>query len=78
MKAISLKIKDDIFEDLEKLVKEGHLSRNAYINKALEFYNKINRKRKWREQLRKSSKLVGADSLEFLREIENIDPHLLE
>ena len=78
MKAISLKIKDDIFEDLEKLVKEGHLSRNAYINKALELYNKINRKRKWREQLRKASKLVGAHSLEVLKEIENIDPHLLE
>ena len=78
MKAISLKIKDDIFKDLEEVVKEAHLSRNAYINKALEFYNKINRKRKWRQQLRNASRLVGADSLALLREIEGIDPHLLE
>ncbi len=78
MKAISLKIKDDIFKDLEVMVKEVRLSRNAYINNALELYNQINRKRKLRQQLRKASRLVGADSLAFLREIEGMDPHLIE
>lgn len=78
MKAISLKIKDEIFEELEKEVKQVHMSRNAYINKALEVFNKLNRRRKLAKLLRRESKLVAANSMEVLREIEFIDPHLLE
>lgn len=78
MKVLSLKLKDEIFEDVEKMVIEAKVSRNAYINNAVELYNKINQKKKWRDQLRRASKLVGAQSLEFLREIESIDPHLIE
>ncbi len=78
MKAISLKIKDEIFEELEKVVKEIHMSRNAYINKALELYNKINRRQKTRRLLRKASLNVRGQSMEVLREMELLDPHLIE
>ena len=78
MKAISLKIQEDVFEELEKTVKEIHMSRNAYINKAVDFYNKINRKRKNRRLLKEASLKVRDQSLAFLREIEGIDSHLIE
>ncbi len=78
MKAISLKIREDIFEELEKTVKEVRMSRNAYINKALELFNKVNRKRRIRRMLRDSSLKVREQSLAFAREFDAIDPHLLE
>ena len=78
MKAISLKIREDIFEELEKTVKEIHMSRNAYINKAVELYNKLNRKQRIRRLLRSASLKVRDQSLEFLRETEVIDDHLIE
>ena len=78
MKAISLKIREDIFEELEKAVKEVRMSRNAYINKAVEFYNKLNRKQRIRRLLRRASLKVRDQSLEFLRETEAIDDHLME
>ena len=31
-KALSLKLKDDIFNDVEKITKEIHKPRNTYIN----------------------------------------------
>ena len=78
MKAISLKIREDIFEELEKTVKEIHMSRNAYINKAVELYNKLNRKQKIRKQLRSASKLVAEESLKVAQELQGLDNHFLD
>ena len=41
MKAMSLKIREDILEEMDKTVREIKMSRNAYINKAVEFYTKV-------------------------------------
>ena len=78
MKAISLKIKDDIFLDVEQMVKKINISRNAYINQALNCYNKMNQRRLLRKEFHRASKLVMADSMEVLKEMEFLDPHLLE
>ena len=78
MKLLSLKLQDQIFEDVEKMVKKVHISRNAYINEALRIYNQFNRKRILRKQIHRASKLVTQDSMEVLREMEHLDPHLLE
>ncbi|MBI3601463.1 MAG: hypothetical protein HY209_01000 [Candidatus Omnitrophica bacterium] len=78
MKAISLKIREDIFEELEKTVKEIRMSRNAYINNAVELYNKVNRKQKIRKQLRLESKMVAEESLKVAREFEGLDNHFLD
>jgi hypothetical protein len=43
MKLLSLKLKDSVFEDVEQVLKKMKIPRNAYINEALEFYNKLNR-----------------------------------
>ena len=73
MKILSLKLRDDIFEDAEQMVHKIHVSRNAYINQALDFYNQINRRKLLRKKLAKESKLTRAVSLEVLGEMEMLD-----
>jgi predicted transcriptional regulator len=77
-KALSLKLQDDIFEDVEKIIKAAKIPRNTYINRALDFYNKINRKRMLKKQLAKASKLVQATSLEVLKEFEALEDPIIE
>lgn len=73
MKVLSLKLKDEVFSEVERLIEKIHVSRNAYINQALAFYNKVNKRRLLRKQLEKESMAVQASSLEVLREMEKLD-----
>ncbi len=77
-KALSLKLQEDIFEEVEKITKLTKMPRNAYINRALDFYNKINRKRLLKRQLAKASKLVETNSLEILKEFEALNDSIFE
>ena len=72
MKLLSLKLKEDIFEEVEKVIQQIHIPRNAYINEALAFYNKLNRRKLLRRRLKRESKAVQAASLEILREFESL------
>lgn len=73
MKILSLKLKDDVFNEAEKVIGKIHISRNAYINQALTFYNKVNKRKLLRKQLEKESNITQAVSLEVLREMEKLD-----
>lgn len=73
MKVLSLKLKEDILEQTDKMVKSSHVSRNAYINEALRMYNLFNRRRLLRKQLQKESKVAAAHSLEILAEMEQLE-----
>ena len=72
MRAMSLKVEDDILQDAEHFVKRRKISRNAYINEAIRAYNALERRRELREKLASESKLVAADSLAALKELEMI------
>lgn len=72
MQAMSLKVEDDILQDAEHFVKRRKISRNAYINEAIKAYNALERRRELREKLAVESKLVAADSLAMLKELEMI------
>lgn len=75
MKILSLKLKEDIFNEAEELIKKIHISRNAYINQALAFYNSINKRKILRKKLEQESKATKAGSLEILEEMERLgDP----
>ncbi len=74
-KALSLKLQEDIFKQMEEV---REVPRNSYINRAIEFFNKLHRKRSLRKQLAKASKLTYASSMEVLKEFEAIDPELPE
>jgi hypothetical protein len=73
MKNLSLKLKEDIFLETEKIVNQVKKNRNKYINEAIEFYNRLHRRRLISKQLSKESKLVSAESLKVLAEFEKLN-----
>ena len=78
MKVLSLKLKEDVFNEVEHVVKKFHMSRNAYINQALDFYNRLNKRKLLRKKLKEESRAVRAGSLQVLRELEKLEDNLAE
>ncbi|MCF6212552.1 MAG: hypothetical protein L3J45_00850 [Flavobacteriaceae bacterium] len=73
MKNISLKLDNSVFGETEKILSRIKKPRNRYINEALVFYNKLQRRTLLERSLKKESDLVKSDSLEVLKEFENLD-----
>ena len=73
MKTISLKIDDSIFVETENILSKIKKPRNRYINEALEYYNKIQRRKILEKKKKKESALVKDESLSVLNEFEEID-----
>ena len=73
MKIVSLKIDDSIFVETEKILSRISISRNRYINEAIEFYNKVQRRQILEERLKIESQLVKDESMNILKEFEKID-----
>ncbi len=72
MKILSLKLDDNIFNDTETVISRIKKSRNRYINEAVDFYNKINKRKLIARKLAKESKLVSSESLNILAEFEKL------
>ena len=77
-KPISLKIKDDIFKEVEEIIHQTNIPRNAYINQALFFYNKLTKRKLIKKQLQYESNLVTHNSLEVLEEFEEFEDDIPE
>lgn len=73
MKTLSLKLDDSVFQETEQVVTKLNKPRNRYINEALLYYNRLQRKRLLAKKLDAESKLVGEESLKVLAEFENLD-----
>jgi hypothetical protein len=73
MKTLSLKLDDSVFSETEQVVNQIKKSRNRYINEALDFYNKVQKRRILASKLEKESKLVNEESLKVLHEFEPVD-----
>ena len=73
MKTVSLKIDDFIFGETEKILSKIKKPRNRYINEALDFYNKMQRRQMLEKKLKKESELVKNDSMSVLKDFEEID-----
>ena len=73
MRTISLKLDDAIFGDTEKIVSVMKTPRNRYINEAIDHYNKLQKRKFLAQKLASESALVQDNSLEVLREFEEID-----
>jgi len=73
MKTISLKVDDSIFGDTEKILSKINISRNRYINEAIAYYNRVQKRQLLEKALKKDSDLVKEDSLTVLKEFERID-----
>jgi hypothetical protein len=77
-KPLSLKIKDDIFKEVEEIIHQTNIPRNAYINQALSFYNKLTKRKLIKKQLQYESNLVTHNSLEVLEEFERFEADIPE
>jgi len=73
MKTISLKIDDSIFGDTEKILTRIKKTRSRYINEAIDYYNRYQRRNILENKLKCESDLVNKDSLSVLNEFEIID-----
>ena len=73
MKTVSLKIDNLIFGETEKILSQIKKSRNRYINEAIDFYNKLQRRQILEKKLNKESTLVKADSMSILKKFEAIE-----
>lgn len=70
MKTLSLKLDDNIFDETEDLLPKVKKSRNRYINEAVDYYNRINKRTLIAKKLAKESKIVKKESLTVLAEFE--------
>ena len=73
MKTVSLKIDDLIFVETEEILSSIKKPRNRYINEALDYYNKLQRRIILEKRLKKESEIVGKDSMIILKDFEEID-----
>ena len=73
MKTVSLKIDDSIFEETDKILTKIKKSRNRYINDAIDYYNRVQKRALLEMKLKKESDLVQADSMDVLKDFEEID-----
>ncbi len=73
MKNVSLKIDDSIFGETENILSRIKKPRNRYINEAIEYYNRLQRRLLLEKRLEKESELVKEDSMSVLNEFEEID-----
>jgi len=72
MKTLSLKLDDNIFNETEVVLAKVKKSRNRYINEAVDYYNRINRRSLIAKKLVKESRLVKKESLAVLAEFETL------
>ncbi len=73
MKNVSLKIDDAIFVETEQILSRIKKSRNRYINEAIDYYNRVQKRLILEKKLKKESDLVKQDSMSILKEFEEID-----
>jgi hypothetical protein len=72
MKTLSLNLDDNIFEETEDVLTKVKKSRNRYINEAVDYYNRINKRNLISRKLTRESRLVRKESLAVLAEFENL------
>jgi hypothetical protein len=73
MKTVSLKIDDSIFGETEKILSRISIPRNRYINEAIDYYNKVQKRQILEKKLQAESSLVAKDSLNILKDFEYMD-----
>lgn len=75
-KNLSLKLKDSVYEETEKITHKIHMPRNTYINEAVAFYNKLKKRALLKKELAKESLLVRDNSMEVLETFEALEDEI--
>lgn len=75
MKMLSLKLDELIFNETEQVLASLKKPRNRYINEAIQYYNRLQKKRLLAKILENESKIVQEESLKVLTEFDNLDEY---
>ncbi|TAK38337.1 MAG: hypothetical protein EPO28_11345 [Saprospiraceae bacterium] len=78
MKTLSLKLQEPVFAEVEKIVAQLKKSRNAYINEAIEHYNRLQKRQMLAKQLEEECHIVADADFEILKEMEMLDDEIFE
>ena len=78
MKTLSLKLQEPVFAEAEKMVAQLKKSRNAYINEAVAFYNRYQKRQMLAKLLAEESRLVADADYEILKEMEALEDEIFE
>jgi len=73
MKTLSLKLEDSIFGETENILLQFKISRNKYINEALEYYNRYQKRLLLEKQLKTESVLVAESNKNIAKDFSDID-----
>jgi hypothetical protein len=73
MKTLSLKLDEAVYKETEQLLEKIKKPRNRYINEAISYYNRLQRRKLIANQLVIESKIVSEDSLAILAEFEKLE-----
>ncbi len=73
MKTVSLKIDDSIFGETEQILSRIKIPRNRYINEAIEYYNRVQKRQLLEKKLKVESTIVQKESMNVLMDFENMD-----
>lgn len=76
MKTLSLKLDESLFIETEKLLEKIKKPRNRYINEALKYYNRIQKKKIIEKRLEAESRLVSGESMNVLAEFEILEDYV--
>ena len=71
--SISLNIRENLFNETEKLRRQLNMARTAYINEAIKYFNEANRRDLIKKRLEFESKLVSKESKKILKEMEMLE-----
>lgn len=72
MKRLTISLEEAIFEETEGILKEKGVPRNRYINEALEFYNRYQKRKKLAKAFAKASAMVRDSSMEVNAEFDQL------
>ena len=75
-KILSLKLRDDIYEETEEITHKIHVPRNSYINIAVAFYNKLKKRALLKKELAAESQMVRENSMEVLEIFEALEDEI--
>lgn len=73
MKTGSLKIDDSIFGETEEILSRINIPRNRYINEAIKYYNRAQKRQILEKRLKTESELVQKNSMTVLKDFEKMD-----
>ncbi len=73
MKTLSLKLDEVVYKETEQLLEKIKKPRNRYINEAISYYNRLQRRKLIANQLVFESKIVSEDSMAILSDFEKLE-----